>query len=127
MRGVVLALREFTAQNEVSDHTRDMAAFIVLALNVVSETIEQSVSAWEKRGYWLKADRFRLQWAWTESCSQRMHKALLDDDWAEIAMTAARIAEKSANVKLPKRHKLGTPWVGSWKELQDTVISDLKK
>jgi hypothetical protein len=119
LRGIVLALREFTEQNEVNELTRDLSAFIILALEFVSETIEQSVSAWEKRGYWLKADRFRLEWSWADSCRIKMHQALINEDWGTVAETAAQIAQKTQKVKVPKRHKLGTPWVGAWNTLQN--------
>ena len=122
MRGVVLAIREFTVQNEVNELTRDLAAFIILALQEVSETIDQTVSAWEKRGYWLKADRFRLEWAWAETCSVKMHEALMEEDWLAVASTAADIAQKAHNVKVPKRHRLGTPWVGAWEQLQTSKM-----
>jgi hypothetical protein len=124
MRGIVLALRELTQQDQVNEHTQDLAAFIVLALQAVADTIEQSVSAWEKRGYWLKADRFRMEWAWTESYSVKMHKALVNDDWPEVAVISAGIAQKVGNEKVPKRHRLSAPWVGAWSELQKVKVQD---
>jgi len=59
-RAVVLALRELMRQTETNRETQDLAAFIVLALENIAATIDSSVEAWEKRGYWLKADRFRM-------------------------------------------------------------------
>ncbi len=37
-------------QTEITDKTRDLAAFIALALEAIASTIDTSVEAWEKRG-----------------------------------------------------------------------------
>ena len=116
-RSIVLALRELMSQTEVDEHTRDLAAYIVLALEQIFKTIDVSVSAWEKRGYWVKADRFRMEWIWTESLGSRLRNAVLAEDWPVVAMTAAQVAEKLREIDVPKRHKLGTPWVGAWKKM----------
>jgi len=55
---IVLALRELMKQTEPDATTRDLTAFIVLALEEIAANIDGSVEAWEKRGYWVKADRF---------------------------------------------------------------------
>jgi hypothetical protein len=53
------------------DHeTKDMVAFIILALKEISSGIDQSVAAWEKRGYWVKADKYRLEWQWAGAVAQ---------------------------------------------------------
>jgi hypothetical protein len=105
-------------QDKPGIQARDQAAYISLALAEISRTIDTSVAAWEKRGYWLKADRFRLEWAWSEQLSKQMRKAVLEEDWARVATTAAAIAEKVRTVKLPERHRLGTPWIGAWDKLR---------
>jgi hypothetical protein len=116
-RGVVLALRELMKQQGTDDLTKDLAAFVVLSLDEISKTIEASVGAWEKRGYWVKADKFRLEWEWAGQYAIIMREALLKDDWATVAMTSAKVAQKLGKVTVPERHRLGTPWVGAWKRL----------
>jgi hypothetical protein len=122
-RSIVLALRELTRQMDVNDQTRDLAAFIALALQAISKTIDPSVEAWEKRGYWLKADRFRLEWAWTERLGKELQAALLVDDWPKVALLSAQVAEKLKDVELPQRHRLGTPWTGAWAHLNDSAFT----
>ncbi len=120
-RAVVLALRELMRQTEPDEHSRDLAAFISLALQEIHATIDASVAAWEKRGYWVKADRFRMEWEWAGRSSDKMKQAVLEDDWATVAMTAAQIAQKLMNVDVPQRHRLGTPWVDAWKLLKTST------
>lgn len=121
-RSVVLALRELMRQTQPDDHSRDLAAYISLALHEVYQTAEESVAAWEKKGYWVKADRFRMDWEWADRLSGTMRKALLQDDWATVAMTAAQIAQKLMSVDVPQRHKLGTPWEGAWRQLRKETV-----
>ncbi|MCD4673550.1 MAG: hypothetical protein K8R77_12875 [Anaerolineaceae bacterium] len=117
-RSVVLAIRELGKQTEPTADSKDMAAFIVLALQEIHNTIDTTVAAWEKRGYWVKADRFRLEWEWSQLLSERLRTALMDDDWASMAMLLAQVAQKLNKEQIPTRHRLGTPWVGAWKHLQ---------
>ena len=116
-RAVVLALRELMLQPEPNDNSKDLAAFIAIALGEIFNTVDQSMAAWEKRGYWVKADRFRMEWIWTQRTSEAMREAVLTGDWAKVAENAAITAQKLMSTQVPVRHRLGTPWVGSWKKL----------
>jgi hypothetical protein len=116
-KGIVLAIRELARQNDTGPESRDMAAFIALALAEIAAGIDVSVAAWEKRGYWVKADRFRMEWLWTGQYAEKMKAAVLADDWAAIAVTMSQVAAKLVKVNLPAGHRLGRPWVGAWKKL----------
>ena len=116
-KAVVLALRELMKQTEPDAHSRDLAAFIAISLGKINETVESSVVAWEKRGYWVKADRFRLEWEWSQIMGQRLRQAILADDWATVAVTAAQVAQRLMKVDVPIRHRLGTPWEGAWQQI----------
>jgi hypothetical protein len=117
IRSILLAIQEFMRQSEVNDKTRDLAAFIILALEAVGKTIDTSVVAWEKRGYWLKADRFRMDWEWTNRLSQKMRLAIENEDWDSVALIAVQVAEKSKKTQLPKRGLKIEPWKGAWEKL----------
>ena len=116
-KGIVLAVRELARQTGPGPESRDLAAFIVLALTIISETIEVSVAAWEKRDYWVKADKFRMEWAWAGSYANKMHQAVKMDDWGAVALIAAQTAQKLSKITVPNGHRLGKPWVGAWEEL----------
>ena len=120
VKSVVLAMRELMRQSEPDEHSRDLAAYIALALLQTNETIEASVGAWEKKGYWVKADRFRMEWAWAERIGKQIREAVLNDDWATIALMIAQLGGKLNNVDVPIRHRLGTPWVGAFQQLNKT-------
>lgn len=116
-KGIVLAIRELAKQTEPGPEFRDLAAFISLALARISAGIDVSVAAWEKRDYWVKADKFRMEWQWSGHYAGKMKTALLTEDWAEVALVMTQVAQKLAKVQVPARHRLGRPWVGAWKEL----------
>ena len=122
-RAIVIALRELMHQPEPNSSTRDQAAVVTLALESIAENLDPSVAAWEKRGYWVKADRFRMEWAWTNRLGSELRKALLEDDWGGVAQAAVQITQKLQDVKVPVRHRLGTPWVGAWKKVKDSSLS----
>jgi len=116
-KAIVAAIRELARQNEPNATARDLAAFIALALEDIAAGIDASVAAWEKRDYWVKADRFRMEWAWTASLGSKMKEALLSDDWAAVALLSAQVAQKLSKVEVSQNHRLGTPWVGAWAQL----------
>ena len=74
---VVLAIRELMRQTQPDEHSRDLAAFIILALEQINSTVETSVVAWEKRGYWVKADRYRMDWIWADQLGSALRRSLL--------------------------------------------------
>jgi hypothetical protein len=116
-KGIVLAIRELAKQTDTGAESRDMAAFIAVALAQISQGIDVSVVAWEKRGYWVKADRFRMEWLWAGTYADKMKLAVLSDDWASVAITMAQVAQKLTKVQVAAGHRLGKPWVGAWKLL----------
>jgi len=116
-KAIVLGVRELATQTDVTQETRDLAAFIALALQSISEGIDVSVAAWEKRGYWVKADRFRMEWLWTGQYADKLKTAVLGEDWGTVAMLSAQIAQKFHKIEVSKNHRLGKPWVGSYERL----------
>lgn len=114
-KSVVLAIRALMQQNSTDDHTRDLAAYLVLALEAIAEGIEESVAAWEKRGYWVKADRFRMDWAWAGLYAAQLREALHAEEWQQIAAIAVKTATKLSNVEVSPNHRLGEPWQGAYR------------
>jgi hypothetical protein len=118
IKAIVLAVRELAKQSQVTQDTKDLAAFISLALESISEGIEVSVIAWEKRDYWVKADKFRMEWMWAGQYAEKMKKAVLANDWGTVAVVSIQIAQKFSKVVVSDNHRLGKPWVGAYKQLQ---------
>jgi hypothetical protein len=120
VKAIAVALRELGRQASTGDEARDLAAFIAAALRTISEGIDSSVGAWEKRGYWVKADRFRLDWAWAGPMSSKVENAVSSGDWETIALLTAQIAGRFSKVRISEHHRLGKPWLGAFKRLEES-------
>jgi hypothetical protein len=112
-KAIVISIRELMKQKQSDNTSRDLAAFIAISLLQVHATIDESVAAWEKKDYWVKADRYRLEWEWTLSAGNKMKQAVLKEDWKTIAETSVQVALKLNSIKASDKHRLGTPWVGA--------------
>jgi hypothetical protein len=114
-KGIVLALRELMQQTEPNDLSVDLVCFVSVALDNIYKTIDDSVVAWEKKGYWVKADRFRREWEWTQKSSIGIKEAVRVNDWAKLALLVAEVGIKFNKVTISPHHRLGTPWIGAKK------------
>lgn len=117
-KAIVVALRELARQTDTGAETRDLAAFIAVALEAVSQGIDSSVAAWEKRGYWVKADKFRMEWAWTGPLSEKLRAAVSSEDWASVALLSAQVGQKLSKVQITANHRLGKPWSGAYERMK---------
>ena len=126
-KAIVIAIRELARQSDPSTgsgrgqiaEAKDQAAFIALALQTIADGIDVSVVAWEKRDYWVKADRFRMEWAWAGELGEKMKTAVVNEDWGDIALLSAQIAQKLQKIKVSENHRMGKPWVGAWEKLSE--------
>ncbi len=123
-KSIVIALRQLARQSDTNGETRDLAAFIAVALEAISQGIDASVAAWEKRGYWVKADKFRMEWAWAGPIAEKMQKAIAGNDWASVAMLAAQVGQKLSKVQVADNHRLGRPWEGAYERMRAGERSD---
>ncbi|MGB8252383.1 MAG: hypothetical protein WCF08_04155 [Anaerolineaceae bacterium] len=114
---VLMAIRELSQSNQDIELSRDLVAFIITALAQIAMTIDSSVAAWEKRGYWVKADRFRMEWGWAQTKSDLLYKGLINQDWDSIIPQVLQITQKLAAVKLPVRKPTIEPWRGAYANL----------
>jgi hypothetical protein len=118
VKSVVVALRELLKQTETGEETKDLTAYLSIALQSIANTVDESVAAWEKRGYWVKAEHFRMDWDWTGNYAKGIREALFKEDWAAVASLAARTGQKLGSVKVAEKNRIGTPWKGAWKKIQ---------
>ncbi len=116
-KGIVIAIRELAKQTSTDNTTRDLVAYIAISLIAIGNTIDESVLAWEKRGYWVKADKYRMEWSWTTRMGEDLKNAVIKDDWGNVAQITAQVTQKMSKVNVSSRNRLGTPWVGSWERL----------
>ncbi len=114
IKSIVLCIREMMKMSKVTPEAKDIAAFIALALQAISDGVDVSVAAWEKRDYWVKADKFRMEWRWAGMLAEKMKSAVLGDDWATIASLLPQIALHLNKIEVSDNHRLGKPWENAY-------------
>lgn len=120
-KAILVTIRDFMLQEAPDQSTRDMVAFVILALNEIETGIDLSVAAWEKRGYWVKADKYRLEWQWAGKLAQKLQKALFNEKWDEVAGIFLEIMRKFSNIKISSQHRMGKPWINASKTFEELV------
>lgn len=115
-KAIVIAIREFMRQQAPDSTTNDLVAFVILALSEIADGIDKSVAAWEKRGYWVKADKYRMEWEWAGSYASKLDQAFRATDWGTTAGLCMDIMGRFDSIKVSDRHRMGKPWVGAYKE-----------
>lgn len=120
-RAIVSALRLLARQNEPGAEALDLVSFIILSLETIARSIDVSVIAWEKRDYWVKADRFRMEWAWAATTADSLREAIIKEDWGAIAGLSAFIGQKLVKTKVSDNNRIGTPWKGCWPRMKQQL------
>jgi hypothetical protein len=116
-RTVAEALHRLMAKAELDDEARDLAALIVYALREMDAGIERSASAWDKRHYYVKADRLRDEWSWAGRAAERMTNLIRGGDWARLPVVLAQLAPRFADVNVVKLTRSSELWSGAYQRL----------
>ena len=116
-RTIAEILRRLGAKRAVDDETKDMIAFVVVALRLINESIEKSCEAWEKRDYFLKADQFRREWRWAAPTADRLEDLIRADDWSLLPTELAGLAARFSDIKVNTMTKPASLWQGAYQKL----------
>ncbi len=92
-----------------------MGAFIFAHLKAISNSVDQTALAWEKRDYWVKADTFRRQWSWVEKPLQNLEE-ILNKRMARYPVCSG-IWLASFLRQEPSEENGSPPWPGFWKKI----------
>ncbi len=98
---------------------RDILAFLALGLAQLQASVVETTSAWERRSYWVKADRFRQQWEWVPRNLTRLEASLDRSDLIQAGACGLEIAAALAHLKVKPGRAKTRPWVGAWRAWLD--------
>ena len=79
---------------------------------------KQSASAWDKRHYYIKADRLRADWEWTDKAAERLARLIGVDDWVRVPVVLAELAPRFADVDVVKLTRSPRLWEGAYAKLK---------
>jgi hypothetical protein len=117
MRTAAEILRRLAAKPAVDAETKDMAAAMVYLFREVHQGVDASAQAWEKRDYWLKADRFRLEWEWAEQAAADLEDVIRNGAWDLLPRLMAELFPRLAGIKIKKFTRKPELWQGAYARL----------
>jgi len=123
-RTIAEALRRMATKQTFDQESLDLAALIVFSLRRLEEGVEQTATAWEKRDYYLKADRFRREWEWLDDTAYALETALLLGNHDRVPEVLATLFPKFADMTISRYTRSSKLWEGCYQRLQSGAASE---
>jgi hypothetical protein len=117
MRTAAEVIRRLSEKKELDEEAQDMAALLVFCFREIDEGIDPSVSAWEKRDYWVKAERFRERWSWAGPAARNLEKVVCENTWEQLPMVLIKVLPHLEEVKISKYTRQPSTWRGAYNRL----------
>lgn len=118
-RTIAEVLRILSQKQELDEEVKDLATVIVFSLHGIADTVEQTTAAWDKKNYYLKADRFRREWAWVEEAIEELSDLIYRGRWDRLPGFLARLAPRFADVKVSRLTRNPSLWKGAYRRFMD--------
>ncbi len=115
-RTIAEALRRLSQKPQLDDEAKDLAALIVFSLHGMAGTVDQTITAWEKRDYWMKAERFREQWRWLEPVADELSVVIYKGHWDQLPAVLAGLMPHFADVKIKQMTRKPALWRGAYEK-----------
>jgi hypothetical protein len=116
-RTIAELLRRLSQKSTLDEDAKDMAATIVFCLDEIAQGVEQTVTAWEKRDYWMKAERFMRQWEWTAEMSANLDDVIRNEAWDLMPDLLAELFPRYADIQIKKMTRKPDVWQGAYRKL----------
>lgn len=113
-RTIAEALRALSQKPQLDDEAKDLAALIVFCLHGIADTVEQTIRAWEKRNYYVKAEHFRQQWLWLEPVTEDLSATIYAEQWDRLPGVLARLMPHFADITIRQMTRKPTLWQGAY-------------
>lgn len=116
-RTIAEILRHLMSKPALDAEARDMAATVVFCLRDIAKTTEVTTTAWEKRNYFLKADRFRLQWEWVTPTAKSLRDLIIKEQWERLPRELAGLASHFSDIRVARMTRDASVWRGNYQRL----------
>ena len=118
MRTIAEILRRLGQhQGSINDDVRDMVAMTVYCLREIDDTVIESIQAWEKRGYWQKADKFQVEWMWAEQMASRIERMIKSENWQELPEIMVKLFPHFSDIEIKSMTRNEKEWQGAFDRL----------
>jgi hypothetical protein len=118
-RSIAEMLRRLSQKDGMDGEAKDQAALIVLCLQGMADTVDQTVRAWEKRDYWMKAERFRREWLWLDPMADQLGALIYEERWHDLPMLLAKLAPHFGDVTVKRMTRSEGFWQGAYERLME--------
>jgi hypothetical protein len=118
-RSIAEMLRRLSKKDRIDEQAKDQAALIVLCLQGMADTVDQTVRAWEKRDYWMKADRFEQEWTWLDPMADQLGALIYEERWSELPVLLAKLAPHFSDVTVKRLTRKPGVWRGAYQKLME--------
>ncbi len=124
-RTIAELLRRLSQKSTIDDEAKDLTAAIVLSLQDIWAGVEQTALAWEKRDYWMKAERFVRQWEWATEAAANIEDVVRNNAWDLLPELLADLFPRFADIQIKVMTRKPDSWEGAYKELMAQPPSQL--
>ncbi len=124
-RTIAELLRRVTQKTTLDEDAKDMAATMVFCLQDISKGVEQTVTAWEKRDYWMKAERFLREWEWTGEMAANLEDVIRNDAWDLLPGLLADLFPRYADMQIKSMTRKPDVWRGAYQRLMAQPPGDV--
>lgn len=100
MRTCAELLRHLSQKQAVDQDAKNMAAFLALCLREIEAGIDSSAAVWEKRDYWIKAEKLRQRWDWVGMNASKLERTIRDEKWTALPDVLASLFPHFADIKV---------------------------
>jgi len=113
-RTIAEALRRLSQKPKFDDEAKDLAAIIVFSLHGIADANDQTIEAWEKRDYYMTAERFREQWRWLEGATDELSAVIYEGRWQNLPAVLARLMPRFADITIKQLTRDPALWQGAY-------------
>ena len=113
-RTIAEAVRRLSRKSNLDAEAKDLTAAIVYSLLEMADSIDRTTEAWEKRDYYMKAERFREQWRWLEPMTDELSAVIYEGKWHELPKILAGLAPHFADIRVRKLTRDPRVWQGAY-------------
>lgn len=124
-RSIAEILRRLSQKPQVDSEAKDMAAMIVYLLREIASGVDQSAKAWEKRDYWMKAERFLREWTWTAEAAANIEDVIRHEAWDLLPGLLADLFPRFADIQLKTMTRSSDLWRSAYDRLLAEPPGDL--
>ncbi len=124
MRTAAELIRRLSEKSAIDNETKDMAALLVYCFREIDFGIDESVRAWEKRNYWVKAEQFRLKWSWAGQAANKLEKIVTLERWEQLPPELIKLLPYFEEIKIAQYTRKPTMWEGLYQRLMSEQAAE---